>query len=211
MKAVRVLLFLVLASHVTSICGQSRKDIFDEKVPVFWLGIDFTGAIFIGDREKLGTESDIRNLIRAFNNLMEAEKEKYNIGAMISRRRVEYRLDITRIHNDQLGLSGIFSDELSDHIHLSKSDIEFIVKNYSYDDLKGIGLMFNIETFNKPGVEAMIWITFVDMERKEVLFTERLFAPPGGFGLRNYWAGAIYNIMKSVTRKEFEMWRKKYS
>jgi hypothetical protein len=36
-------------------------------------------------------------------------------------------------------------------------------------------------------------------------------AQPGGFGLRNYWAGAIYVMMKQVGRREFYEWKKKYN
>ncbi len=48
------------------------------------------------------------------------------------------------------------------------------------------------------------------MDSKQVYFSERMIGKPLGFGLRNYWANAIYDILKLIRKREFEMWRKKY-
>lgn len=211
MKVRFFILFVALCSVKQVASAQSINRVFDANDPIVWLGLDFTGAIFIGDREKLGSENDIRYIMGAWNSLMLDEKEKYNIHTMLGKQKVDYRLDVTRAHNDALVLKDIYSDKLSDHLHLKKSDIEMIVKSYSFNDLKGVGLMFIVESFNKPGVEASIWITFINLEGKEIFFTEKMVAPPSGFGLRNYWAGAIYSIMKKVAWGEFEGWRNKYT
>jgi hypothetical protein len=55
-----------------------------------------------------------------------------------------------------------------------------------------------------------MWVTFIDMKTRQILFTERMVAEPGGFGLRNYWAGAIKGVLEKMRKKEYEMWRKKY-
>ena len=48
------------------------------------------------------------------------------------------------------------------------------------------------------------------MGSKEVLFTERLTAPPSGFGMRNFWAGSVNGVLAKIKKKEFENWRKKH-
>jgi hypothetical protein len=47
------------------------------------------------------------------------------------------------------------------------------------------------------------------METKEVLLTERMTAPPGGAGMRNYWASSMLKIIEEIKKKEFNVWQKK--
>jgi hypothetical protein len=76
--------------------------------------------------------------------------------------------------------------------------------------MSGLGVMFNVESFSKADEEGSVWVTFINLGTKEVFFSERVTGKPGGFGMRNFWGGAIYSMMKNMQKKEFEMWRKKY-
>lgn len=202
---------MALVLPMVSAQAQTVNDIFDPNVPFTWLGWDLTGAIFIGDREKYGSQSDIQRLMRSWNDLMEREKEKFNVGAMMRKKvPIELKLDVTRNHNAELDISNILSEKTADHVHLRKDGVEQIAAAYNYDGAKGIGLMFNIESLNKTNNEASLWVTFVNMETGAVLLTERVTASPAGAGLRNFWAGAINEIMAHVRKKDFEAWRKKY-
>ena len=40
------------------------------------------------------------------------------------------------------------------------------------------------------------------MDSKQVYFSERMLGKPSGFGLRNYWANAIYDILKLIRKRE---------
>jgi hypothetical protein len=208
-KKIALALYLIMLASVLSV-GQDMRDIFDTKTTITWLGLDFTGAKFIGDREKFGSESDTRNVIEAWNKLMITEAEKYDVAAAIDKVKVENGTQVTIDNNAQLDLSQIFSENSKDHIRLKEEHIAEIISSYDYQGKTGIGLMFNVETFNKTNVEGVVWITFINLDSKEIFFTERLTAPPGGFGVRNYWAGCIKSILEKMGKKEFEMWRKKY-
>jgi hypothetical protein len=190
--------------------GQSKSDVFNKDIPVLWLGLDFTGNKFIGDRERFGSESDARHLIDSWNELMLNEADKYDVARAIGRTKVENQLAVTNNNNAQLDVISMFSNEERDYLHLKMSDIEEIIANYDLMGLDGIGLMFNVESFNKINQEGSIWVTFISLNAHEVIFTERLTAPPGGAGMRNYWAGCIRDILVKMQKKEFEMWRKKY-
>ena len=52
-----------------------------------------------------------------------------------------------------------------------------------------------------------IWVTFVDMKSKTVLFTTYQTNPPGGFGFRNYWAKPLYTTLKNM-ESDFKKWSK---
>jgi hypothetical protein len=51
---------------------------------------------------------------------------------------------------------------------------------------------------------------FINMDSKEVLFSERMADACPRFGMRNFWAGCVYGIITKMEKKEFEMWRKKH-
>jgi hypothetical protein len=211
MNAKKLIVTLFIALSGFTMKAQTVNDIFEPNTKITWLGLDMTGAIFIGDREKWGSQSDIQNTIKSWNDLFLHEKDKFNITAMLRKKTpVEFKLDITQNHNAELDISNILSEKSADHIHLRKDGVEQIAAAYNYEGLTGIGLMFNVESFNKTNNEGSLWVTFVNMATGEVLLTERMTAAPRGAGVRNYWAGAVFEIMEQVKKREYEQWRKKY-
>ena len=206
-KPIVFMLSILLALPVF---GQDKADVFNPSTEITWLGLDFSGAKFIGDRERLGSESDIRHLIDAINELMITEADKYNVAAAIQRKTVDNEIDVTNEHNAELDVLAMISADGKDHVHLNRSQVEEIISSYDFKGKSGIGLMFNVESFNKILEEGSFWITFVNMGSKEVLFTERLTAPPTGFGMRNFWAGSVNGVLAKIKKKEFENWRKKH-
>jgi hypothetical protein len=206
-KFVFLLVFLVvsLASF-----GQDVKDIFERKSKITWLGLDLTGAKFIGDRARYGSTSDVMHLMESWNDLMVKEHDKYNVKLAIQKDNIEEALDVAKDHNAGLDVSDKFSNDEKDHFHLYENDITSIIADYDFKGNSGIGLIFNVESFNKLKDEALVWITFVNMDTKEVFFTERLTGQPGGSGLRNFWGNSMETILLKIRKKEFENWRKKY-
>jgi len=209
MKISKVVLFGMLFATSAGI-AQTKSDIFVKEVPVTWLGLDFTSAKLIGDRERYGSVSDVLHLMEAWNQLMLAEPDKFDVARAIGRIKLANVVEVTKEHNAELDVPAMFSNNEKDYLHIKMSDVEEIIAGYDFKDLNGIGLMFNVESFNKINVEGSIWVTFINLGTKEVLFTERMVAPPTGMGMRNYWAGCIYEILTKIRKKEFEMWRKKH-
>ena len=205
-----LIVFMLSILFSFSAVSQDKADVFNPNTEITWLGLDFTGAKFIGDRERLGSESDIRHLIDAINELMIKEADKYNVAAAIQKKKVENAIEVTNEHNAELDVLTLISSEGNDHIHLNPSEVEGIIAGYDFKGKSGIGLIFNVESFNKLIEEGSFWITFVNMGNKEVLFTERLTAPPSGFGMRNFWAGSVNGVLAKIKKKEFENWRKKH-
>jgi len=201
-----LLLLLSLASQAQSVSG-----VFDPSTPVTWLGLDFTNAKFIGDRDKYGSLSDVRYLLKSWNDLMENEKDKYDVGKPFKKPKIEYRRDVTRDHNDELDVTEMLTGDQSLYSHVNADDVRAIVKSYDFKGLRCIGVMFIVESFSKTSQKGAVWVTFIALDTNEVLFTERMEGPPGGSGVRNYWAGAIVDILKKIEKKDFELWRKKYN
>ena len=200
----------VLMLAGTSSFAQDVKDIFERRTEITWLGLDMTGAKLIGDRQRWGSTSDVMHLMEAWNDIMIKEHDKFNLKSALQKDALDEGFDVTKEHNAALDISEIFSDNKDDHEHLKANDIASIVADYDFKNNKGIGVMFNVESFNKLKDEASVWVTFINMDTKEVFFTERLTGEPGGAGLRNYWANSIYDIITKIKRKEYENWKKKY-
>jgi hypothetical protein len=207
-RKTNVLIILILL--VSSSFAQNKGDVFDPNAPITWLGLDFTGAKFIGDRERLGSESDVHHLLDALNELMVKEADKYNVAAAVKRTTVENAIEVTSEHNAGLDVLSMISSDGKDHLHLNPDGVQEIISGYDFKSNPGIGLMLNVESFNKLIEEGSFWVTFINMGTKEVLFTERLTAPPSGFGMRNFWAGSVNGVLTKIKKKEFENWKKKH-
>jgi hypothetical protein len=207
-----ILLYAIIQMYTVACFAQaSHADIVNKNVPVTWLGLDFTDAKLIGDRERLGSLSDIKYLIKSWNDLIESEYErKYNIAAALHKTKADVKIDITRTHNDGLDVSEMISNNESDHLRLNEDNIAAIIKQYDFDGLTGLGLMFNVESFDKLKNEAIVWVTFIDLVSKEMILTARLQTHPGGTNLRNYWGNAIAEDIELVRGREFDGWKKKY-
>lgn len=207
----KFLVFLISVSlSGLSLKAQQMQDIFNRNTKITWLGLDFTSAKFIGDRERLGSTSDMQHMIEAWNDLLINEKTKFDVAPAIDKIKTEDAIEVTKEHNTALDVSEMFSNNIKDHFHLRPDDIIAIVSDYDFKGNTGIGLMFIVESFSKLNEEGAMWVTFIDMDKKDVFFSERVASKPSGFGIRNFWAGAVYGVMKKMQKKEFEMWRKKY-
>ncbi len=206
-KLYAVIFFIGLSQAVFA---QRARDMFSPQTTITWLGIDFSQARFIGDYNKFRTEADARRLMEALNELMIIEKAKYDVGKMLLKQNVYLKLEVTKDHNKTIDVDALLADSLKSHDHLVIDNIKEIVSQYDFEGNTGIGLMYNVETFNKTKSEALIWVTFINMDMKEVLFSEKLAQEPGGFGLRNFWAGAIDDMMNRVRKKEMKIWKLKY-
>lgn len=190
--------------------AQPRKEIFDTETPITWLGLDFTRALFIGDQGRFSNESDIHNFMRSINMLMLDERDKYNIRKTFKKAIVTDAIDITLNHNATLKTETMVSLSVDDYLHLSEELIREIVAGYDYGERTGIGLMFNVESFDKPSLRGALWVTFIDLDDKSVLFTRRMQAKPVGFGLRNFWAGCVHAILKRIEKQYYKKWKKEY-
>jgi hypothetical protein len=206
----KIIVFILALVQALPAFAQTKSDVFDPNSELTWLGLDFSGAKFIGDRERLGSGSDIHHLLDAMNELMVKEADKYNVAAAVQKKKVEYATEITAEHNAGLDVLDMISSDGKDHVHLNPDAVQEIVSGYDFKGKSGIGLMINVESLNKLVEEGSFWVTFLNMATKEVLFTERLTAPPSGFGMRNFWAGSVNGVLTKIKKKEFENWKKKH-
>ncbi|MRG47442.1 hypothetical protein GFS24_20140 [Chitinophaga sp. SYP-B3965] len=197
---------LILSLFFSAISNaQTAKEVFNSaEIPVTYLGIDFTRAKIMGE---IAGNMEILKAFAAINNTVAHESKKYDIAAAIRKTNVVNNLSFVGPRNKAVDVSKIKTDQVSDFTHLAPADIDKLVKEYNFSGQKGIGLLFVVDGMSKLAGKASVYVTFIDMGAKKVLFTERMMGKVGGFGLRNYWAKPFEDILNQIEASKFKEWK----
>lgn len=195
--------------------GQSSSDVFNPgSYSFYWLGIDFSHVKIIGDFTQFGEAGSVdayqikNQYFPSWNNLVLSEPEKYDIKGMFKLDRLENDIDmITKINAD----ANSNEMQASSAPNYTEENIRSFVSSYNTGGKSGIGLVFIAEVLDKNTPEGCFHVVAINMSSKEVLMWERITSKPGGFGVRNYWAGAVYNIIKESKKSYYKSWKAKYS
>jgi hypothetical protein len=190
--------------------SQTAKDVFNTQTPIFYFGIDFTKAKLINDAE--ANENDIKERqFDGINDLMVNEAKKYDFAGALRRSELPNDLGFVAKRNATIDPDNIKSTSSADYNRLKESDIQEVVKAFDFGNNKGIGLLIVMEGMSKSKKGASMWITFVDINAKKVLFTERMEGKGGmAFGFRNYWAVPIRDVVDEIKKKKYSEWKSKY-
>lgn len=196
---------LSFAFLLFSLCSFAHKGegIIKSDKPITWLGLDLSHARFIGDATQykdLGdvTGKEVRDKYApGWNNLFVNEQKKYDVAKYVHRDEVRFALQVTERVNNSIDKS-FFSNDPNEYNRLTEADIKSAIKKYDFKGEKGVGFVIIIDGMSKGKAEATGWLTFVDMNTKTVLETRKVEGKAGGFGFRNYWAKAFYNILKET-------------
>lgn len=213
-------IFLVIAgTFILSYFGLYDKECPDAKKvfstsEIVWYGMDFTKARFIGTFDTgMGLNPadgvELRNKwIPAWNNLVVAEQHNFNLKRAFRKCCVFYDISSVNQLNRNIDPDMLIS---SAETKINKATIKEMVKRYTPVEKKdGIGLVFIMESFNKNKKIANLYVTFFDIETKKVLISEFMSGRPVGFGLRNYWAGSIKEVLTWIEIYEYKKWKNKY-
>ena len=214
-KNLYLLLILGLFSFApssNSIFAQTSVEYLKSgKETLIWLGIDFSHVKLIGEFSQFNGAGDknsrqIRDIyFPAWNQIVLAEPEKYDIRGMLRKNEVFYDIDYILGLNADTELSEMESYNAPKY---TKEDIQGFIKTYKPGKEEGVGVAFLVECLNKNAGEAVIHFVMMDLKTKNLILHERLIAEPRGFGIRNYWAGAIYKVIQDITSKYYKRWLK---
>lgn len=210
----KVLLSLLLLFSLGKAHGQfATDDVFKPSVYMTWLGVDFSEVRFIGPATGWGevsTKSPTEMRDKYFpewNNLIVNEWKNFKIDDAVSRAELDQDIRAVSKANERSNKKEIFSESISDYQLLDEAMIKAMVKKYDFGDKTGLGFLLVAEGMSKGREEASYWATFVDMKTKNVVFTRRITGKAGGFGFRNYWAGSMKSVFKTM-KKEFKNWKR---
>lgn len=195
-----------------SMFAQSKADVFDANKEITWLGLDFSQLKFIGDAAQWKDAGEVTNsqmrdkYFPGWNALFVNEKSRYKVADAVNRTEVNYAIDVTEKANNSLK-GNFFESDGNLYQTLTEDKVKGLVKKYDFKGNKGIGMMFFVEGMSKGREAASMWVTFVDMGSKTVLFTKMIEGKSGGFGFRNYWAKTFVNALKEI-KSDWKSWSK---
>jgi hypothetical protein len=199
-------LFLMTAAQAQN----SLQGLFSGTTKLTFLGTDFTNAKYVGAVGFMDPVAIKNQHIKSWNSLLVLEPKKFSLqkpfkikDESLYETNVD---DLTRV-NTNADVEGNITD--AQH-SLSEADVKRIVSGYKLAPSEGVGLAYIAENLDKDREEFTAWVTFIDLGTKSVLHTERIVSKPGGFGFRNYWAGAIYKLNKQIESKYYKQWAKQF-
>ena len=69
---------------------------------------------------------------------------------------------------------------------------------------EGVGVVLIAKLLNKPLEKAIYDLVIFDISTRNILYIKEVVGEASGFGLRNYWAGSIYDILRHEKRIKIE-------
>ena len=156
------------------------------------MGLDFTKAKLIGSNGFNDPYAIRDRLFYAWNLILHKEKTKFNVQGQLGVSNYYTMFDWNANRNKQVAIEGLVTDY---NYELSENEVVLHVNSYQNVPGSGVGVTMIVESFNKVAEIAIIWVTFFDIESKQVIYTVRMAGKPGGIGIRNYWANAIHKVV----------------
>lgn len=190
--------------------AQSVKDVFNKENKIVFLGLDFTRVKIIG--EPLSKTDDIvAKQFTLINQKFVNERKKFDLNKVFNKPNLSTAIGMVNKRNEAIDPDQLLSEDSDDYQRLDKNDIETLVKNFDYDGKTGTGLLFVVEGYNKTLKEISVWVTYINLDSKTVILTERATgALTSGFTYANYWLSGFKSLMDKIDKKEFKAWKSKY-
>src|ERR1041385_5603858 len=210
MKKMLLGLFIVGSFYAQA---QSAGDLFAPGTKITWLGVDFSHVKLIGDFNTFkdaGAKSmaDIKKTyFPSWNGVVLKEREKYDLKKMLRKDDITYSTEMITAINEQTPTENMEGKASPNY---STDDVQKFVETYKPTDADGIGIVFIAESMDKNAESGTYHFVAFSLKSKKVLIQERIQGKAGGFGLRNYWARSIFEVMQEITKKNYKAWQKKY-
>ncbi len=207
----KTILFLTaFCATITAFAQHSMTDVFNNKTKLIFMGYDLSQARFIGTIGFTDPAAIKDRFLYSWNNTFVAEYEKYSLqkSFKLTNDKYETNVDNNQDINSKINVHERISNE---SYSITEDDVKKAVSHYRSKEKDAIGLSYVVESFNKLQEKAVIWVTFVDLSNNKVLYTEKMEAKAGGFGLKNYWMACATKIKKDIESSKYKQWKKKFS
>ena len=203
-----VIVFFVFIS-LQSFAQKGMTKVFDGKTKIVFLGLDFTQARFIGKDAFEDTYKLKSYYLSNWNILLEEEYAKYNLplNALNAKNYLTETSDLILLNDE---INDIEARVINGSYSIDENEVKKSIKKYPLTQNDGIGVSLVVESFNKPLEKAVVWVTFVNLNNGSLLYTERMEGKANGFGLRNFWAGSILDIIDQIKNSRFRVWKRMF-
>jgi hypothetical protein len=193
-KKVLFTLLIMMTGLSGILFAQDKARVMNEKT-LTWYGIDFTIGRFTSVTEDPATI--VNQYLKAINEVILAEPEKYNLKTFFSKTEITNSLDQVNEKNAKIDPGTLV---ITDKYEVALDDVKKVIKGYNTEGKTGMGLVFVAENLNKVSQTGSYYVCFFDLATRDIIDARRMSAKAAGFGFRNYWAGSAYNVMKAWSK-----------
>ena len=180
-KTLLVLLCMISAIALNAQTSKSTNYVY---------GVDYTHAKVFAADESI---ADFTKAFEGINMLLLSESDKYDFTRVLGKTAnivIEPIMKITAIvdYDNMMTLSNIYDEP----------NTAEIVRNYELPQTEGTGIVMIAKFLDKPNARATYDIVVFDIATRKILQEKEVIGEAGGFGLRNYWARTVYNIIEKT-------------
>ena len=178
---------LSIALCLIAVSGFAQKG--KTKMAADFYGVDYSCVSVVGANEQ---PAEFIKAFEAINRLFLSEPKKYDVAGFTG-------IDIlsTNVEQANEALGGLAAEQFTPRS--TKADIAAQLPGIlaRYDNGSGNkGLVLIATTLDKGNGIGYYTAVLFDPATQEVILQMDMAGKPGGFGLRNYWAGSVYNALK---------------
>lgn len=186
-----IILFIALLSGIT-VSAVGKSIMLPQEVDnVTFYGVDFSQVNIVGDD---APDSQYLQAFRRINDLFVTEPEKYDIARYLRTHIARYDFEMVAAVNAATDLSrarpmqATLLDKESLAAHISRLPVTG----------DGVGLIIIADCLDKTRETGYFHILFFDRATRSVIAQASLSGKARGFGLRNHWARAMLNSIRSL-------------
>ncbi|SFK26662.1 hypothetical protein [Proteiniphilum acetatigenes] len=188
-----LLVAIVLVCMGASQNASAQKGDLKDIDHLSFYGVDFTYAKVYGADE---TAHQFLDAFIRINDLFESEPKTYSASKAFGVRSDELFNRQVKQDVDNIPRSELFTDD--NKYAVTDADIDQVVAKIEKQGDSQYGAVIVAGLLNKTGNHGTFTFVVFDQDTKEVIFQQEATGKARGFGLRNFWAGALRGAMKNV-------------
>lgn len=194
----RKLILIISVCLLGSIFGFAQnKEKIQQFEDVTFYGVDFSIA------KTFGTDNTVSQFKAAFegiNSLFLSEAKKYDVAKYFKLKNELKSFSVKEIEKNNENIKEDFLIGTEKVYTIAEDKLASHIKSLPVSG-DGVGLVFVAELLDKSESRGTYHVVFFDIASKNILETWKNSGKAKGFGLRNYWAGSVYDMMKSTKIK----------
>jgi len=184
MKNLLIILFFSI-SILSS--AQTKKDIFNQDVPLVFFGADFSQVQFT-KAEKFNNKPEILRFFVDCNNLLKSDGYQKLLRKKLKRNEIQSDFSYVTKTNGLIEWQNVYSDNID--YNLSDEVIENMIKKLNIDQelfKNHIGLVFCEENYSKTKTLGTVAAVFFSTNDLKPILIKHYSIKPNGYGFLNYW------------------------
>lgn len=189
-------LVLVIALLVSVCSFAQNKEILKDINSVQFYGVDFSHVKVYEAKE---SSEQFKIAFQDINNLFISESKKYNVAKALNREVAGIHVDNAKDRAYKINTKDLFTTNAD--YRLDENTIKEIVKSLDISEKEGTGVIIIAEILNKLQNRGYYRVVFFDIKTRNIIDSWNADGKARGFGLRNFWAYSVYNVLKDMNLK----------